>query len=66
MHPLGSEFTWYSQKKNGFRIDHILLSVGLRQCIRSADFYPSERESKTSDHSILTSMLKLDPEKNEA
>ncbi len=66
MHPLDSEFTWYSQKNNGFRIDHILLSVGLRQNIKSADFSHNERESKTSDHSILTSIVKIDPKKNEA
>jgi exodeoxyribonuclease III len=60
MHPLGSEFTWYSQKKNGFRVDHILLSVGLRNNIKNADFSNKDRELKTSGHSALVADIKTD------
>lgn len=59
MHPLGNEFSWYSQKGNGFRIDHILLSTGLRECLTKAEFSHSERETGASDHSVLTVELKL-------
>jgi len=59
MHPLGIEFSWYSQKNNGFRIDHILLSTGLRECLTKAEFSHSERETGASDHSVLTVELKL-------
>ncbi len=58
MHPLGNEFSWYSQKNNGFRIDHILLSTGLRGCLEKAEFSHVERETGTSDHSILAVELK--------
>ena len=45
------EFTWYSHAGNGFRIDHVFLSLGLVPELIRADYSHEERRQGVSDHS---------------
>jgi exodeoxyribonuclease-3 len=47
------EFSWYSHKGNGFRIDHAFLSPPLAGRLREAVYSHSEREKGLSDHSVM-------------
>ncbi|MBS1725775.1 MAG: endonuclease/exonuclease/phosphatase family protein [Armatimonadetes bacterium] len=53
LHPDGREFTWYSHKKNGFRLDHCLISPSLVSCLGSARYRHDVRTDGLSDHSSL-------------
>jgi len=48
------EYTWYStQRSNGFRYDHALLSRDLDQSVASIGYDHDVRINKLSDHSLL-------------
>jgi exodeoxyribonuclease III len=52
-HPGEREFTWFSHKGNGFRIDHAFVSPALAGRLRGAAYSHSERENGLSDHSAM-------------
>jgi len=56
--PDGREFSWYSHRGNGFRIDHAFGSPRLDRRVRGIRYSHGEREAGLSDHSPL--MLDLD------
>ncbi len=47
------EFTWTSNRGNGFRIDHAFLSPLARRRLVTARYSHDERMAKISDHSVL-------------
>jgi len=51
--PKTSEFSWFSSAKNGFRIDHALLSPILYARLHRAYYLHEPRENGVSDHSML-------------
>ncbi|QTN32947.1 endonuclease/exonuclease/phosphatase family protein [Akkermansiaceae bacterium] len=52
--PEAREFTWYSNKwKNGFRLDHALVSPSLDARITEVRYSHGEREARVTDHSIM-------------
>lgn len=53
LHPRGRQYSWYSHKRNGFRIDHAFLSPRLRPDLRAARYSHRHRKDGTSDHSAL-------------
>jgi exodeoxyribonuclease-3 len=52
-YPDGREFSWYSHRGNGFRIDHAFLSPGLAARAGTIRYSHQERLSGWSDHSLL-------------
>lgn len=54
-----TQYSWYSNKGNGFRIDHIFLSPVLKPYLAEAYFSHGERIQKLSDHSLLVAELLL-------
>jgi len=57
-YPDGREFSWYSTRGNGFRIDHAFLSPVLAGRAGAIRYSHDERTSGLSDHSAL--LLDLD------
>jgi exodeoxyribonuclease-3 len=57
LHPHAREFSWYSNSKNGFRIDHIFASEPFRDRLIDCRYIHGPREEKISDHSAMA--LKL-------
>jgi exonuclease III len=57
-YPDGREFSWYSTRGNGFRIDHAFLSPALAGRAGAIRYSHDERTSGLSDHSAL--LLDLD------
>jgi exodeoxyribonuclease-3 len=51
--PDGREFSWYSTRGNGFRIDHAFLSRGLAARTGAIRYSHNERLAGISDHSLL-------------
>jgi exonuclease III len=51
--PDGREYSWYSHRGNGFRIDHAFASPGLARRIGAIRYSHVERISGLSDHSAL-------------
>ena len=51
-HPGATEWTWYSNRGNGFRLDHAFASPGLLPRVRGCRYSHVEREAKVSDHSM--------------
>ena len=51
--PESREFSWYSNKGNGFRIDHALLSPLLNQSVQRIFYLNDTIQTKTSDHGCL-------------
>jgi exodeoxyribonuclease III len=51
--PDGREFSWYSHRGNGFRIDHAFLSPGLAARAGVIRYSHEERLAGLSDHSVL-------------
>lgn len=47
------EFTWISNRGNGFRIDHAFLSAPARRRLLDARYSHEERLAKISDHSVM-------------
>jgi exonuclease III len=52
-YPDGREFSWYSHRGNGFRIDHAFLSPSLAGRAGLIRYSHDERLSGLSDHSVL-------------
>jgi len=52
-YPDGREFTWYSHRGNGFRIDHAFLSPSLAARAGVIRYSHEERLTGLSDHSVL-------------
>lgn len=52
-YPQEREFSWYSRRGNGFRIDHAFLSSGLAARAGAVRYSHGERLSGLSDHSPL-------------
>jgi exodeoxyribonuclease III len=52
-YPDGREFSWYSTRGNGFRIDHAFLSPALARRAISVGYSHDERLGGLSDHSPL-------------
>jgi exonuclease III len=52
-YPEGREFSWYSHRGNGFRIDHAFMSPSLVARAGPIRYSHDERLSGLSDHSIL-------------
>ena len=52
-YPEGREFSWYSHRGNGFRIDHAFLSPALAKRAGAIRYSHDERLSGLSDHSPL-------------
>lgn len=57
-YPEGREFTWYSTRGNGFRIDHAFVSPALVERAVAVRYSHDERLAGISDHSPL--ILDLD------
>lgn len=52
--PAAREFSWYStQKGNGFRYDHALVSESFNETVRSVYYDHAARDQGVSDHSLL-------------
>jgi exonuclease III len=51
--PDGREYSWYSHRGNGFRVDHAFASVRLARRIGSVRYSHAERAIGVSDHSSL-------------
>ena len=49
------EFTWYSHRANGFRLDHAFVSPGVR--VRAILYSQAEREAGLSDHALMVATL---------
>jgi len=58
-YPEGREFSWYSTRGNGFRIDHAFLSPALAARAGDIRYSHDERESGLSDHSALILDLEI-------
>jgi exodeoxyribonuclease-3 len=52
-YPDGREFSWYSHRGNGFRIDHAFLSPSLAARAGVVRYSHEERLAGLSDHSVL-------------
>ena len=52
-YPEGREFSWYSHRGNGFRIDHAFLSPALTKRAKTVRYSHQERLAGLSDHSVL-------------
>jgi exodeoxyribonuclease-3 len=52
-YPAGREYSWYSHRGNGFRIDHAFLSPGLAARAGAVRYSHDERLARLSDHSVL-------------
>jgi exodeoxyribonuclease-3 len=52
-HPDTREFSWYSTRGNGFRVDHAFLSSGLAARVAAIRYSHDERVAGLSDHSPL-------------
>ena len=58
-YPEGREYSWYSTRGNGFRIDHAFLSPRLADCCGTVGYSHDERTAGLSDHSPLILELHL-------
>ena len=59
------EYTWVSNRGNGFRIDHAFLSPSARRRLVNARYSHDERLAKISDHSIMLVELAAAPRRHE-
>src|SRR5215469_14513921 len=53
------EYSWFSTRGNGFRIDHAFLSPGLAECAGPIRYSHEERLAGLSDHSPLILELEI-------
>lgn len=53
LHPAAREYSWFSHRGRGYRIDSAWASVRLLDRVMSAEFSHQEREQGLSDHSAL-------------
>jgi len=47
------EYTWYSNKGNGFRVDHVFINSNCKNNIVECNYSHTERINKLSDHSMM-------------
>ncbi len=47
------EYTWFSNRGNGFRIDHAFATTPMSKLLTSVEYSHAERINKVSDHSAL-------------
>ena len=47
------EFSWFSSRGNGFRIDHAFVTEPMLNLLEGVNYSHAERENKISDHSAL-------------
>lgn len=52
-HGLERDFTWYSHRRNGYRLDYAMSSPPMTGLLRGVRHSHREREAGLSDHSIL-------------
>ena len=52
-HPDRREYSWFSTRNNGFRIDHAFLSQELAACAGTVHYSHEERVAGLSDHTPL-------------
>ncbi len=52
-YPEGREFSWYSHRRNGFRIDHAFASPRIARRTADIGYVHTVREAGLSDHSML-------------
>ncbi len=52
-HGMAQEFTWYSHRNNGYRLDHVFASPPMTARLRRTWYSHDEREAGLSDHSVL-------------
>ena len=52
------EFSWYSHKQNGFRLDHFFVDKKLESSITACYYDHKLREENISDHSSITLTIK--------
>jgi len=52
-YPDRREYSWFSTRNNGFRIDHAFLSQELAACAGTVHYSHEERIAGLSDHSLL-------------
>lgn len=57
-HPDARDYTWFSARGNGFRVDHAFASRSLAPAISSARHSHAERDSRVTDHSGLVIELR--------
>lgn len=58
--PEQREFSWYSHRQNGFRLDHCLVSPSLAHATSGATMRHDVRTNGLSDHSMLIVEIKKD------
>ena len=52
--PKGREFSWFSSKGNGFRIDHALCTYALDQAVENVRYLQESIERGLTDHACLS------------
>lgn len=57
LHPAGRQYSWYSHRGNGYRIDHVLLAPALHARLRQAWYCHHWRRMGLSDHAALAVRL---------
>lgn len=58
LHPHAREYTWFSHRSRGFRLDHAFLSPACAPRLRAAWFDHAVRKTGATDHSALIVDLK--------
>ena len=53
IHPGGREYSWFSNRGHGFRLDHAFLSPWVSPRLRAATFSQAERLAQLTDHAAL-------------
>jgi len=59
LHPQGRQYTWVSNRVEGFCVDHALLSPSLSPRLRAAVISEAERVPRITDHAALVVDLDL-------
>ena len=62
LHPTQNVYSWYSNKGNGFRIDHALVSTDLKNNITSAQYDQSSRKTMTDHASLIVELNSQTPD----
>jgi len=57
LHQERREFSWHSNKGNGFRLDHLFVGENLKDLIKECYYDHKLREDNISDHSLMTLVL---------
>ncbi|MGP4106742.1 endonuclease/exonuclease/phosphatase family protein [Virgibacillus sp. L01] len=56
-HLTTTDYTWYSTKQNGFRLDYIFLSRKIVNLLNSSNLSQQERLNNYSDHALVVAEL---------